>query len=308
MKILDIFWYHFPVSGVETYVFIPPLVMAVISFFTSMGGVSGAFMLLPFQMSILHYTAPGVSATNFVYNIISIPSGVYRYIRDGKFSITLFLTLMLGTLPGVFLGYYIRLTYLPNPKAFKIFVGCVLAYLGLRTLWSGYSDMVASKRGAYSAPPKGRIRGEKFGKVCVVNFEGQPYAFSSWAVALVSLLVGVIGGAYGIGGGALMAPFLVSVMKLPVYIVSGAALCSTWVTSIIAALFYAFGPLTTKASGASPDWLLGALFGLGGFIGIYTGARMQKYFPAPYIKVILGLAILGVSARYLWPLLEKIAS
>ncbi|SFM48762.1 sulfite exporter TauE/SafE family protein [Thermodesulforhabdus norvegica] len=307
MDIFEIFRYRFPVSGVETYIFVPPLVMGIISFFTSMGGVSGAFILLPFQMSVLHYTAPGVSATNFVYNIVSIPSGVYRYIRDGKFSRLLFLTLMIGTLPGVFLGYFIRLTYLPNPGPFKIFVGCVLAYLGLRTLWSGYSDVTASKKGGSSLPPpKGRITAEKFGRVCVVSFEGRPYSFSPLFVASVSLVVGVIGGAYGIGGGALMAPFLVSVMRLPVYIVSGAALCSTWVTSIVAALFYAFGPLTTKSANASPDWLLGALFGLGGFIGIYTGARLQKYFPASYIKLILGFAILGVSARYLWPVVERV--
>ncbi|MBI5253753.1 MAG: TSUP family transporter, partial [Euryarchaeota archaeon] len=74
----------FPVSGVETPIFVPPLVAFVISFFTSMGGVSGAFLLLPFQMSVLNFTSPAVSATNFVYNIVAIPSGVYRYLREGR--------------------------------------------------------------------------------------------------------------------------------------------------------------------------------------------------------------------------------
>lgn len=54
----DLFYITFPVSGVTTWVFIPPLVAFVVSFFTSMGGVSGAFVLLPFQMSVLNYTAP----------------------------------------------------------------------------------------------------------------------------------------------------------------------------------------------------------------------------------------------------------
>ena len=37
-----------------------------------------------------------------------------------------------GTLPGVFIGYYLRVLYLPNPKTFKLFVGCVLLYIGIR--------------------------------------------------------------------------------------------------------------------------------------------------------------------------------
>ena len=60
----------FPASGVEVSPLVPPLVAFVVSFFTSMGGVSGAFLLLPFQMSFLGYVAPSVSATNQLFNIV----------------------------------------------------------------------------------------------------------------------------------------------------------------------------------------------------------------------------------------------
>lgn len=63
-------------AGIEVAPWIPPLVAFGISFFTSMGGVSGAFLLLPFQMSVLGYTHPSVSATNQLFNIVAIPSGV----------------------------------------------------------------------------------------------------------------------------------------------------------------------------------------------------------------------------------------
>ncbi len=69
----------FPESGIQVDFWGPSLVAFVISFFTSMGGVSGAFLLLPFQMSFLGYTSPSVSATNQLFNIVAIPSGVYRY-------------------------------------------------------------------------------------------------------------------------------------------------------------------------------------------------------------------------------------
>jgi hypothetical protein len=49
----------------------------------------------------------------------------------------------------------------------------------------------------------------------------------------------------------------------------------------------------------APDWLLGALFGIGGFLGMYCGARLQKYFSARFIKLILVLAILFHDVSYL---------
>jgi uncharacterized membrane protein YfcA len=58
----------FSVSGVTVDPWIPPLVAFVVSFLTSMGGISGAFLLLPFQMSVLGYTHPSVSSTNQLTN------------------------------------------------------------------------------------------------------------------------------------------------------------------------------------------------------------------------------------------------
>jgi uncharacterized membrane protein YfcA len=92
----------FPVSGVEVNPIVPFAVALIVSFFTSMGGVSGAFLLLPFQVSFLNYTAPSVSATNHVFNIVAIPSGVYRYIREGRMLWPLTWAVIIGTLPGVF--------------------------------------------------------------------------------------------------------------------------------------------------------------------------------------------------------------
>src|SRR3989338_1287502 len=132
MEFLEII---FPVSGVKTNILLPPLVALIISFFTSMGGISGAFLLLPFQMSVLNYTAPSVSGTNHVFNIVAIPSGVYRYIREGRMAWPLTWIIIAGTLPGVFIGYYLRVIYLPDPKTFKLFVGCVLLYIGSRLFY-----------------------------------------------------------------------------------------------------------------------------------------------------------------------------
>ena len=72
---------RFETAGIEVAFWIPPLVAFVISFFTSMGGVSGALLLSPFQMSALCCNNPSVSATNQVFNSrhpqrsLSLPAG-----------------------------------------------------------------------------------------------------------------------------------------------------------------------------------------------------------------------------------------
>ena len=297
---LDSFIYHFSTSGVETYIFLPSLVMFLVSVFTSTAGVSGAFILLPFQMSVLGYTAPGVSATNFVYNIVSIPLGAFRYVRGKRLSYILLFLLTFGTVPGVFLGYCIRILYLPNPQNFKIFVGFVLAYLGIRTLQSAIKELSGKLPEIISTGRSLKVEQEKLGLFQgKIFFQGKAHNFSPMAVFVPALATGIIGGAYGIGGGAIMVPYCISVLELPVYIVAGAALISTWIASVISALFYAFGPLSQRVP-ASPDWLLGALFGIGGAGGIYAGSILQKIIPPKVIKLILGLAVVFISVKYLW--------
>lgn len=299
---MEFFEVIFPVSGVKTNILIPPLVAFVISFFTSMGGVSGAFLLLPFQMSFLKYTSPSVSATNLVFNIVAIPSGVYRYIKEGRMAWPLTWVVVAGTLPGVFMGYYLRVMYLPDPRTFKLFVGCVLLYMGVRLVY---------EIGGKGAAGKSLIKeteerpGEAFVKTVSFNFSkvkyefrGERFSFSTPAMFMLAFVVGIIGGTYGIGGGAIIAPFCVTVFKLPVYTVAGAALMGTFLTSIAGVFFYSMIPLKDGLQ-TSPDWLLGLLFGAGGFAGMYLGARCQKFVPQKFIKLLLGVLILLVALKYI---------
>ncbi len=125
---------HFPISGVDTYWWLPSLVAFAISSLTSTGGVSGGVLILPFQVSALGFTGPAVSPTNLLYNIIAIPSGVYRYYREKRMVWPLTWTIIIGTLPGFFLGAIIRIKYLPEARDFKLFAGLVLLYVGTRLL------------------------------------------------------------------------------------------------------------------------------------------------------------------------------
>jgi uncharacterized membrane protein YfcA len=319
---MDIFYILFPISGVKTWVFLPPVVALVVSTLTSMAGVSGAFILLPFQMSVLGFTSPAVSSTNFVYNIVAIPSGVYRYFKEGRMAWPLTWVVIVGTLPGVFIGYYLRIFFLPDPRTFKLFVGLVLLYIGSRLLYEITGKAQASKakmneldkkfseraalmkeqrksQTAAGLPPEAVVKTITFNlKIIEYEFWGETFRFSVPAMFLLAFAVGIVGGTYGIGGGAIIAPFCVAVFNLPVYTVAGAALLGTFLTSIVGVFFYSILPVTEGVS-TSPDWALGILFGIGGFAGMYIGARLQKYMPQKFIKLMLGIMIASLALKYI---------
>jgi hypothetical protein len=131
------------------------------------------------------------------------------------------------------------------------------------------------------------------------EFWGQRFSFNPFSVFWLAFFVGIIGGTYGIGGGAIIAPFCVAVFRLPVYTVAGAALMGTFVSSIAGVFFYSIIP-TSSSMPTSPDWLLGFLFGIGGFIGMYFGAKCQKFVPQKYIKWMLAILITGLAIRYVF--------
>ena len=312
----------FPISGVEVSPIIPFVVALFVSFFTSMGGVSGAFLLLPFQMSFLGYTSPSVSATNQLFNVIAIPSGVYRYCKEGRMVWPLTWTVILGTLPGVFIGAILRIGYLPDPKNFKLFAALTLLYIGMRMVRDlirkplegidkassekRFQELVREhRRKAENSRGKGK---EDLPAVTIIKFSlkrikydfyGEQFDVPVIGVFSLSFIVGIVGGIYGIGGGAIIAPFFVSIFGLPVYTVAGAALMGTFVTSIAGVIFYqGIAPFFPNMS-VAPDWLLGSLFGLGGIAGMYLGARFQKYVPAKVIKWMLSAIIIFTAYKYI---------
>ena len=315
---------YFPVSGIEVRPALPLIVAVVVSFFTSMGGVSGAFLLLPFQVSVLGFVSPAVSPTNLIFNIVAIPSGVYRYIREGRMAWPLTWVIILGTLPGVLIGAIIRIKYLPNPRAFKLFVGCVLLYIGGRMLYELVQKKGVGKEKIKAMEDKfkqrvAQMRQEQKAKVAsglpadaVVKtvsasirrieyeFYGETYAFNTWVLLLLTFIVGIVGGTYGIGGGAIIAPFLITFYALPVYTIAGSALMGTFLTSIVGVGIYTvIAPIYAHTGLAiAPDWKLGILFGVGGFAGMYCGARAQKFVPGKVIRCILGLLITFLALRY----------
>lgn len=305
---------YFPTANIEVNPLLPPIVAFVIAFFTSMGGLSGAFLILPFQMSFLGYTTPSVSATNQLFNIIAIPSGVYRYLKEGRMVWPLVRVVVVGTLPGVLIGAVVRIKYLPDPRHFKVFAGFVLLYIASRivkdlltqrkaVLPAATTLKQAEKEAACKTETAFHVRIlEDSWRTISYEFCGNIHKANGLAIMTLSAIVGIIGGIYGIGGGAMLSPFFVTFFKLPVHSIAGATLMGTFVTSVAGVIFYQALSLFYSHLVVAPDWILGLLFGVGGMAGMYLGARCQRFLPARIIKWILVFCLLIPAIRYIFNL------
>jgi uncharacterized membrane protein YfcA len=237
---------------------------------TTPAGVSGAVLLLPIQLSVLHVPSPAVTPTNLVFNIAATPGGLLRFWREHRETAPLLRLLVAGTLPGVVAGAIIRVELLSGSKAFMLVASGVLLPLGLWLL-------VGAKRRTRARPVLDRrVRG---------------------LVWLLALVVGCAGGIYGIGGGSLLAPILLAA-GFSAYEVAPATLAATFLTSIAGIGTYEILQLSHGGT-IAPEWALGLWLGAGGFTGSYLGARLQSRIPEASIRRLLGLIACLVAVRYL---------
>jgi hypothetical protein len=244
----------------------------VIAMVATPAGISGAVLLLPFQVSVLGTPSPAVTPTNLLYNVVATPGALYRFWRQGQTGGRLALVLIAGTLPGVVAGSVIRVEVLPGPRVFGIAVAAVLVPLGL---WL-----------ALTRPPAadGSVRTET--------------VIPAPVLVAVAAMVGCVGGIYGIGGGSILAPVLIGSGR-PAAQVAPAALASTFVTSVAGVVTFTILSLHQQGP-VAPDWPTGLALGVGGLAGAYVGARIQSRMPELLIRRLVGVLVVAIGARYLW--------
>ncbi|HEV3292029.1 MAG TPA: sulfite exporter TauE/SafE family protein [Streptosporangiaceae bacterium] len=243
----------------------------LIAVVTTPAGISGAVLLLPFQVSVLGTPSPSVTPTNLLYNVVATPGALYRYWRQGQTGGRLAVLLIAGTLPGVIAGSFIRVKLLPGPRVFDVVVAAVLIPLGLYLLLSRPARADAPGRPARQIPAP--------------------------VLVMLAVVTGCVGGIYGIGGGAILAPALIGSGRKPSE-VAPAALASTFVTSAGGVVTFTLLSLHQHVS-VAPDWPTGIALGLGGLAGGYTGARIQSRMPDVLIRRLVGVLVIAIGAYYL---------
>jgi uncharacterized membrane protein YfcA len=252
---------------VEVVALVAAFAIAVI---TTPAGVSGAVLLLPFQVSVLGTPSPSVTPTNLLYNVVASPGAIWRYRRQGQTGGALTWLLLAGTLPGVIAGSVIRVYVLPGPVVFDFVVAAVMIPLGA---WLALTQ-------AAPAHTTGQARLPRV------------------AIGLIAAVAGCVGGIYGIGGGSILSPILVADGQPPSQ-VAPAALSSTFLTSLAGVVTFSILSLHQQGS-VAPDWRTGIALGAGGLAGGYVGARLHARMPEMIIRRLLALVVVAIGIRFLW--------
>lgn len=108
-------------------------------------------------------------------------------------------------------------------------------------------------------------------------------------VALVGIAAGLLGGLFGVGGGLIIVPGLVLLVKLERRLANG--------TSLAATLPIALASLSTYLYNGNVDWAVAGLLASGTVVGAIIGTKLLTILPKRTITIIFIVTVLATAIR-----------
>jgi uncharacterized protein len=244
-------------------------------------GVGGGFIMIPLLTAIgfLMRQAAGMS---LLYVAAAAASGTLRHLRQGTVDPILGIILIAGATPASPIGSYFATT-LPNEVLQLIYAtvvsGVTIAYLKWGHAAEGSREMekdILSRRGKHIIYRRLTLSGE------VVDFK-----IHLGVGLIIGACVGFVSGLLGVGGGWLLVPLLVLLMRIPLPIAIGTSL---------------FGIMVPAAVGAATHWHLGNLdlpaslpLVIPGVLGAQVGARLVTRVSRARLNLLLNVLLITAS-------------
>lgn len=251
---------------------------------SGMFGIGGGVIIVPALVAFLGFTPLDAIATSLA--ALLLPVGllaVAAYWRAGLMRPRSSALIAVGLFATVLLGAQIAIS-LPADLLRQVY-GVFLLYMGWRF-----------------AEPRKSLAAWRAGRAAAANGTKPPATTEGpveepnihWAVILtVGLVAGVASGLFGIGGGAVIVPALVGILKydqkLAVGTSLGALLLPVGLPGVVA--YYQAGVF---------DPAVAALVALGLLFGALAGARIAIGLPSKTVKQMYGYFLLFVSLRFIF--------
>jgi len=124
-----------------------------------------------------------------------------------------------------------------------------------------------------------------------LRFKRSRIYVSAIPVLGIGFIIGFVGAVMGIGGGFLLVPMLIYVLRVPTATVIGTSMVLTLVTMASATVMHA-------AVNHLVDALLALFLMVGGVIGAQFGARAGQKMSGERLRLLLGLLVLAVGIRF----------
>lgn len=291
---------YLPIAEMSASVVVYLALGATVGFLSGLFGVGGGFLLTPL-LTFLGVPSAVAVATSTSHVVASSVSGAMTQYRRGNIDIKMGSVMLAGGLAGTYIGVEIvkllrraGLFELTVSLTYVIFLGIV----GTIILVEGInSSRQAQVTGAGALRKSGRhswIDGLPF----KMRFPRSKLYISIVPPVVIGMFVGFMSAIMGIGGGFVIIPAMIYLLRMPTGLVIG--------TSLFQIVFVgALGTVLHAVENKTVDIVLAAILIAGGVIGAQFGTMAGEKIRGEHLRVLLGALILLVAARMAFDLVVR---
>jgi uncharacterized protein len=291
---------YLPIAELPVNVFLMFAMGIAVGFISGMFGIGGGFLMTPLLIFI--GISPAVAVASVASHIAaSSCSGVIAYWRRRALDFALALMLLGGGLIGTMVGVWL-FSVLRSLGQLDLMIG--LSYVTLLGVVGGLMIIESARaiaRARSGRPAEIRRPGSHtwiHGLPFKVRFKQSKIYVSAIPLWVIGFSVGFIGAIMGIGGGFLLVPALIYIMRVPTAVVVGTSMILTLVTMGAATIMHA-------ATNHLVDVVLALILMVGGVIGAQFGARAGQKIRGEQLLLLLGILVMLVGLRFAFELMLR---
>ncbi|MBT9473756.1 MAG: sulfite exporter TauE/SafE family protein [Pseudomonadota bacterium] len=265
---------------------------AAVGFISGLFGIGGGFLMTPV---LIFLGIPPVVAVASEANHVaaSSTSGVISYTRRKAVDFRMGGVLAAGGAVGSFIGVeifrWLRLlgqADLVVSLSYLIFLGVIGALMFSESL----SSILRRRRGEAPKRRKDRRPPWLYGLPFKMRFPRSRLYISVIPPITLGVFVGILSAIMGVGGGFVLVPAMVYILRMPAGVVVGTSLFQIIITTSLTSVLQAGRNQTV-------DVVLATLLLIGGVLGAQVGARASSRFRAEELRALLALIVLAVGLR-----------
>lgn len=292
---------YLPIAEISLNLFLLLGLGVGVGFLSGMFGVGGGFLMTPTLIFI--GVPPAVAVSTEANQIVaSSASGALAHFRRKSLDVKMGLVLLVGGVAGSTSGVFL---FSLLQRLGQIDLVISLAYVGFLGIIGGlmfFESVMAIVRRGRAGGAVGARRRRKRTWIDALPFKTR-FPVSGLYMSVVppiaiGFLVGTLAAIMGVGGGFIMVPAMIYVLRMPTNVVVG--------TSLFQILFVtALTTFLQAAQNQTVDIVLAFLLIVGGVIGAQLGARAGAKVRAEELRAALAMMVLGVCAKLGWDLVAR---
>lgn len=283
---------YLPIAELSVNIFIILGMGAAVGFLSGMFGVGGGFLITPL---LIFYNIPPVVAVATGANqvVASSVSGSITHFRRGTLDIKLGTVLLVGGLVGATVGVWI-FSFLRSIGQLDLIVSLLyvilLGTVGTLMLKESISALRRAARNETVTLRRPGHHNWVHRLPLKMRFKKSKIYLSIIPIVALGFGIGILTSIMGVGGGFIMVPAMIYLLRIPTSVVVG--------TSLFQIIFVtAYTTVVQAATNYSVDVVLAFILMVAGVIGAQYGVRVGQKLRGEQLRALLALLVLAVALR-----------